>query len=84
MTGIIRCAALPPHKESIDAVRTAVHELEAAGYVVRSRIRDERGQLRGCDYFVYEYPHIEDGKTKRKPNCENWVLTRILFVPTHL
>lgn len=67
------------NKESIDAVRTAVHELEAAGYVVRSRIRDERGQLRGCDYFVYEYPHIEDGKTKRKPNCENWVLTRILF-----
>lgn len=48
------------NKESIDAVRTAVHELEAAGYVVRSRIRDERGQLRGCEYFVYEYPHPED------------------------
>ena len=52
------------NKESIDAVRTAVHELEAAGYVVRSRIRDERGQLRGCDYFVYEYPHIEDPMLK--------------------
>lgn len=48
------------NKESIDTVRTAIHELEAAGYIVRSRIRDERGQLRGCEYFVYEYPHTED------------------------
>lgn len=36
------------NKESIDAVRTAIHELETAGYVVRSRVRDERGLLRGC------------------------------------
>lgn len=27
-----------------------------AGYVVRTRVRDERGCLRGCDYYVYEYP----------------------------
>lgn len=58
------------NKESIDAVRTAVHELEAAGYVVRSRIRDERGQLRGCDYFVYEYPHIEDSDVE---NCDDFL-----------
>ena len=24
--------------------------------VVRTRVRDERGCLRGCDYYVYEYP----------------------------
>ncbi len=48
------------NKESIDAVRTAIHELEAAGYIVRSRVRDEHGQLRGCEYFVYEYPHTEN------------------------
>ncbi len=60
------------NKESIDAVRTAVHELEAAGYVVRSRIRDERGPLRGCDYFVYEYPHIED-----KVLQETYIMTSV-------
>lgn len=54
------------NKESIDAVRTAVHELEAAGYVVCSRVRDERGQLRGCEYFVYEYPHTADSAVE---NC---------------
>ena len=40
----------------MDAIRTAIWELEDAGYVVRTRVRDERGCLRGCDYYVYEYP----------------------------
>ena len=31
------------NRESIDAIRTAVLELEQAGYIVRSRVRDERG-----------------------------------------
>lgn len=44
------------NKESVDAIRTAIWELENAGYVVRTRVRDERGCLRGCDYYVYEYP----------------------------
>ena len=43
------------NKESVDAIRTAIWELEDAGYVVRTRVRDERGSLRGCDYYVYEY-----------------------------
>ena len=54
------------NKESIDAVRTAIHELETAGYVVRSRVRDERGLLRGCEYFVYEYPHTEDSDVENR------------------
>ena len=55
-TGITpqRLAAI--NKESVDAIRTAIWELEDAGYVVRTRVRDERGCLRGCDYYVYEYP----------------------------
>ena len=35
------------NKESIDAIREAVRELERAGYIERSRERDERGCLRG-------------------------------------
>ena len=55
------------NRESIDAIRTAVLELEQAGYIVRSRVRDERGCLRGCDYIVYERPQ----EKPPKPTWEN-------------
>ena len=38
------------NREKIDAIREAVKELERAGYIVRSRERDEKGRLRGTDY----------------------------------
>ena len=47
------------NKESIDAIREAVRELEHAGYIKRSRERDERGCLRGTVYTIYEQPHAE-------------------------
>ena len=47
------------NKESIDAIREAVRELERAGYIKRSRERDERGCLRGTVYTIYEQPHTE-------------------------
>ena len=39
------------NREKIDAIREAIKELERAGYIVRSRERDEKGRLgRGlCD-----------------------------------
>lgn len=47
------------NKESIDAIREAVRELERAGYIARSRERDARGCLRGTVYTIYEQPHAE-------------------------
>ena len=44
------------NREKIDAIREAVKELEKAGYIVRSRERDEKGRLRGADYVIYEQP----------------------------
>ena len=41
------------NREKIDAIREAVKELEKAGYIVRSRERDEKGRLRGADYIIY-------------------------------
>ena len=35
------------NREKIDAIREAVKELEKAGYIVRSRERDEKGTLAG-------------------------------------
>ena len=39
------------NREKIDAIREAVKELEKAGYIVRSRERDEKGRLRGADVY---------------------------------
>ena len=58
------------NKESIDAIREAVRELERAGYIKRSRERDERGCLRGTVYTIYEQPRTEptpDDPTLEKP-----------------
>lgn len=43
-------------KEGVDAIGTAVKELEHAGYVVRTRRRNEAGQLLDTDYTIYEFP----------------------------
>ena len=43
------------NREKIDAIREAIRELERAGYIVRSRERDEKGRLRGADYIIYEF-----------------------------
>ena len=44
------------NREKIDAIREAIKELERAGYIVRSRERDEKGRLRGADYVIFEQP----------------------------
>ena len=44
------------NREKIDAIREAVKELERAGYIVRSRERDEKGRLRDADYVIFEQP----------------------------
>ena len=47
------------NRESIDAIREAVRELEQAGYITRSRERDARGCLRGTIYMIYEQPQTQ-------------------------
>jgi len=43
-------------KDGKDSVRTALNELMEFGYVETARVRDEKGQLRGTEYVVYEKP----------------------------
>ena len=71
------------NREKIDAIREAIKELERAGYIVRSRERDEKGRLRGADYVIFEQPQpptpdlptLEnptlDNPTQEKPTLEN-------------
>ena len=61
------------NREKIDAIREAIRELERAGYIVRSRERDEKGRLRGADYVIYELPQkpVSDLPTLENPTLEN-------------
>lgn len=60
------------NREQIDAIREAVKELETAGYIVRSRERDEKGRLRGADYVIYETPQPAlDLPTLENPTLDN-------------
>ena len=59
------------NREKIDAIREAVRELERAGYIQRSRERDEKGRLRGTDYIIYEQPPNLDLPTLENPTLEN-------------
>ena len=74
------------NKESIDAIREAVRELERAGYIERSRERDERGCLRGTGYTIYEQPHTEptsEEPAQASPTLDHPILEKpMLDLPT--
>ena len=61
------------NKESLDAIRSAVNELERAGYITRSRERKENGQLGGAEYIIREQPteDFSNIPTQTKPISEN-------------
>ena len=59
------------NREKIDAIHEAVRELERAGYIQRSRERDEKGRLRGTDYIIYEQPPNLDLPTLENPTLGN-------------
>lgn len=60
------------NKESIDAIRTAVLELEKAGYIKRSQGRDKKGKMTAITYTIYEQPQspVLENPTSDKPTLE--------------
>ncbi len=46
------------NRESVDAIREAVRELELAGYIARTRERNDKGHLKGSDYTIFERPQF--------------------------
>ncbi len=42
--------------EGVDSIGGALKELEAAGYIVRNRLRDEKGRIKDTEYVIYETP----------------------------
>ena len=60
--------SVPISRASIDAIRTAVWELEKAGYIRREQGRDAKGKMADMVYTIYEQPVLA------KPVLENPVL----------
>ena len=67
------------NRESIDAIRTAVWELEKAGYITRRQGRDDKGKMTAIEYTIYEQPQTPpepktptlENPTTDKPILEN-------------
>ena len=65
-------------KEGVDAIGSAIRELEAAGYIVRRLLRGDDGRITDTEYVIYERP-IEpdtpppgpDGPDTPLPHPEN-------------
>ena len=57
------------NRESIDAIHTAVWELEKAGYITRRQGRDEKGKMAAIEYAIYEQP--QNTPELERPILEN-------------
>lgn len=62
-------------KDGKDSVMNALLELESFGYLIRTRMVDEKGRFAGYDYDIYEHPQREkpfsENPNTEKPNSEN-------------
>jgi len=56
-------------RESIDAIRTTVLELEKAGYIARRQGRDAKGRMTAIEYTIYEQP-----QNCLEPLCDSPIL----------
>lgn len=43
-------------KEGVDCISATLSELEQNGYIVRNRLRDEKGRITDTEYVIYEKP----------------------------
>ncbi len=48
------------NRESKDAIRSAVNELERAGYIERHQTTDEGGKFSSNEYIIHEQPGLCD------------------------
>ncbi len=62
-------------REGVDAIRAAIKELEAEGYIERHRLRNMKGQLTEIEYVIHEAPvksePTSEKSTLEKPMLEN-------------
>ena len=59
------------NKESKDAIRSAVEELEQAGYIQRRQTQDKTGKFSGNEYVIREMPVPPDAEQECPPDVDN-------------
>ena len=57
-------------KDGVDSISSALKELEQRGYLVRTRIRDDKGRITDVEYNIYETPQTPAPDTDN-PHTEN-------------
>lgn len=62
-------------KEGVDAIGAALRELEAAGYIVRHKLRDRQGRISDTEYVIYEQPQLRKEDIKLVEQSKAWVLS---------
>ena len=81
-------------KDGIDSINATVRELEEQGYVIRRRLRNDKGQLTTTEYTILEQPQsldindfppkgenpILDNPTLEKPTLDNPILGEPVLV----
>ena len=55
-------------KEGVDAIHSAIKELESTGYMERHQLRGKGGKIVDTEYVIYEKPHKPD---MAPPDTEN-------------
>ncbi|MCL2456336.1 MAG: helix-turn-helix domain-containing protein [Defluviitaleaceae bacterium] len=59
------------NRESVEAIRTAVLELEKSGYIVRRQKRDDKGKMSNIEYTIFEQPQQPNpDKSPVLPLCD--------------
>lgn len=84
-------------KDGIDSINGTIKELEEQGYVIRRRLRNDKGQLTTTEYTILEQPQspdtsevspkvenpILDNPTLEKPTLDNPILGEPVLVKPH-
>lgn len=69
-------------KDGIDSINGTIKELEEQGYVIRKRLRNDKGQLTTTEYTILEQPQSLD-TSQSPPKWENPILDNpVLGNPT--
>ena len=62
------------NRESKDAIRSAIQELEKCGYIERRQTTDKQGKFSGNEYVIHEFPaepEESEAEETQEPSLEN-------------